>query len=179
MLERLGITATRLKTPPHMDPRVAWAVDEMKRRIAEPLSVADLAAEVHLSVSHFAHLFRRETGCAPGEFLQALRMMRARALLERTFLTIKEVMAIIGCNDASHFARDFRRFHGMPPREWRGSYGAVSVAAGDAAEPTMPSRATAAFADERQDSPNRFARRARVVASIVNSTRRGKKDTDG
>ena len=162
-----------------MDPRVAWAVDEMKRRIAEPLSVADLAAGVHLSVSHFAHLFRRETGCAPGEFLQALRMMRARALLERTFLTIKEVMAIIGCNDASHFARDFRRFHGMPPREWRGSYGAVSAAAGDTAEPTMPSRATAAFADERQDSPNRFARRARVVASIVNSTRRGKKDTDG
>ena len=162
-----------------MDPRVAWAVEEMKRRIAKPLSVADLAAGAHLSVSRFAHLFRRETGCAPGEFLQALRMMQARALLERTFLTIKEVMAVIGCNDASHFARDFRRFHGMPPREWRGFYGEVSVAASDAAEPTMPSCATAAFADERQDSPNRFARRTRAVASIVNSTRLGKRGTDG
>jgi len=161
-----------------MDPRVAWAVEEMKRRIAEPLSVADLARGAHLSVSRFAHLFRSETGCAPGEFLQAVRMMRARALLERTFLTIKEVMAVIGCNDASHFARDFRRFHGMPPREWRGSYGSVSVEDNNADDPTVPFRPTAAFAEEPQDSPNKFARRARAVASIVNSTRLGTRDKD-
>jgi hypothetical protein len=105
-------------------------------------------------------------------------MMQATALLERTFLTIKEVRAVIGCNDASHFARDFRRFHGMPPREWRGTHRAVAVEADDTAEPMVSFRATAASADERQDSPNKFARRARAVASIVNSTCLGKRDND-
>ena len=28
-------------------------------------------------------------------------------------------MAQVGCNDPSHFARDFRTFHGLSPREWR------------------------------------------------------------
>jgi hypothetical protein len=87
-------------------------------------------------------------------------------------------MAVIGCNDASHFARDFRRFHGMPPREWRGSYGSVSVEDNNADDPTVPFRPTAAFAEEPQDSPNKFARRARAVASIVNSTRLGTRDKD-
>lgn len=96
----------------------------MKRRIAEPLRVADLASGVHLSPSRFAHLFRSETGCAPAEFLQALRMTRARSLLERTFLSVKEVMAIVGYNDASRFARDFCRFHGTAPRAWRATRGA-------------------------------------------------------
>lgn len=154
-----------------MDLRVTWAIEEMKRRIAEPLRIADLASGAHLSPSRFAHLFRSETGCAPGEFLRALRMTQARALLERSFLTVKEVMTIVGCNDASHFARDFRRFHGMAPRAWRTTRGAGVAEEDDAPEPTATFREIAASADERQDPPSNIARRRRAVAAIVNSNR--------
>ena len=47
--------------------------------------------------------------------LRALRMERARLLLERAFLTVKEVMAFVGINDPSHFSRDFSRHHGVAP----------------------------------------------------------------
>src|SRR5262245_26677496 len=102
-----------------MDARIAWALAHMARRPAEPLSVATLAARVNLSPSRFAHLFRREVGTTPARYLHAVRMLRAWALLEDTFLTVKEVMAQVGCNDPSHFSRDFRRFHGIGPRECR------------------------------------------------------------
>jgi len=112
-----------------MDPRIQWATNELERRLAEPLSVGQLASEVNLSPSRFAHLFRAETGVSPMRYLHTQRMLRARVLLERTFLTVKQVMTQVGCGDPSHFARDFRRFHGMAPSDCRSAGGGVRVEA--------------------------------------------------
>ena len=102
-----------------MDTRISWATSEMALRLSEPFEVGRLAAAVNLSTSRFSHLFRAETGSSPTRYMQTLRMTKARALLESTFLTVKEVMVQVGCNDPSHFARDFRRFHGVPPSQIR------------------------------------------------------------
>jgi AraC family transcriptional regulator of arabinose operon len=102
-----------------MDARVVVAMNEMQQRLADPLTVTALAAAVRLSPSRFAHLFSAETGVAPMRYLQRMRMDRARLLLERTALSIREVMAQVGYRDASHFARDFRRHHELGPGEWR------------------------------------------------------------
>ena len=106
-----------------MDQRIAWARAEIERQLAKPLDIKRLAATVNLSPSRFSHLFQTETGLPPIRFLRERRMERARVLLERTFLTVKEIMAQVGCSDPSHFTRDFRRYHGMPPREWRMAIG--------------------------------------------------------
>jgi AraC-like DNA-binding protein len=106
-----------------MGSRIANADRRIQERMSEPLTVAMLAQEFNLSASRFAHLFREEFGVAPMRYLQVQRMLRARVLLERTFLTVKEIMAQVGCSDPSHFARDFRRFHGVPPTEWRATRG--------------------------------------------------------
>lgn len=51
--------------------------------------------------------------------LQAMRLGRARLLLERTFLSVKEVRVLVGIDDPSHFARDFQRAFGMSPTDAR------------------------------------------------------------
>ena len=106
-----------------MDARIERITSEIEARLGEPLDVASLAARVNLSASRFAHLFLEETGRSPMRYVHERRMERARVLLERTFLSVKQVMASVGCNDPSHFARDFRRHHGVPPREWRAALG--------------------------------------------------------
>src|SRR5687768_7516842 len=98
-----------------MDPRIAHAIARIEQDFDAGLTVDALAADVNLSASRFTHLFRRDTGLSPARFVRVLRMERARVLLERTFLTVKEVMAYVGVNDPSHFTRDFRRHHGVPP----------------------------------------------------------------
>jgi AraC family transcriptional regulator, arabinose operon regulatory protein len=80
---------------------------------------AELARSLNLSPSRFAHLFRKEIGVAPMRYLHTQRMLRARLLLEQTFLSVKQVMVEVGCSDPSHFARDFQRFHGLSPTQWR------------------------------------------------------------
>ena len=74
-------------------------------------------------------------------------MERASVLLERTFLSVKEVMAQVGCTDPSHFSRDFRRHHGFAPREWRNAVG---------------SRMHEPFDDAQQDTPTESRSRQRT-----------------
>jgi transcriptional regulator GlxA family with amidase domain len=107
-----------------MDPRIAAATAYIEQHLHEPFDVTRLAATVNLSPSRFSRLFRAEWGISPLRYVRNKRMERARILLERTFLSVKEVMTQVGCNDPSHFARDFRAYHGMPPREWRIAVGA-------------------------------------------------------
>lgn len=106
---------------PVIDPRVTWAVAEMQSRMREPFSMAELAAQVNLSPSRFRHLFTTQTGLAPARYLRRMRLRRARLLFERSFLSVKEVMALVGYNDPSHFSRDFKQVHGVLPSSLRGS----------------------------------------------------------
>jgi transcriptional regulator GlxA family with amidase domain len=49
------------------------------------------------------------------------RLRRARALIERTFLTVEDVMALVGYADRDAFSRDFQLVHGMTPDALRAS----------------------------------------------------------
>lgn len=102
-----------------MDQRITRLLARMEEHLADPITVDALGAAVNLSGSRLAHLFSREVGMPPARYLHELRMQRARALLERTLLPVRQVMASVGINDPSHFARDFRRYHGLSPSEVR------------------------------------------------------------
>ena len=106
---------------PALDPRVTSAVSYMQRNLALPIRMSTLAAQANLSPSRFREIFVAQTRMGPTQFLLGLRMRRARLLIEGTFLTVKEVMALVGYSDPSHFTRAFRRAHGVPPTALRAS----------------------------------------------------------
>ena len=102
-----------------MDYRVTHIIESMRARLHSELTLDGLAAEVGLSASRLGFLFRHETGRSPGAYLHALRMDRARLLLESTDLPVRDVMQQVGLSDPSHFSRDFRNAHGLSPRSYR------------------------------------------------------------
>ena len=112
-----------MTTKRRMDPRIKHALAQIDAQLHDRVSVARLAAEADLSPSRFTHLFRMHVGTSPVQYLRERRMSLALVLLDRTSLPVREVMLHVGCNDPSHFARDFRRFHGFGPRERRTSLG--------------------------------------------------------
>ncbi|MEW9515462.1 AraC family transcriptional regulator [Streptomyces tubercidicus] len=57
------------------------AMEIIESRAAEPLTVADIAAEVHVSVRVLQEGFRRHVGCSPTERLREVRLRRAHATL--------------------------------------------------------------------------------------------------
>jgi AraC family transcriptional regulator of arabinose operon len=123
MLERSRVCGKRFggdpAVSPTIDDRIARALGAMEQRMAEALTVRELAAVAGLSPSRFAHLFRRTVGVPPLRHLHALRMRRARRLLEDSTLSIRDVMRQVGWNDPSHFSKDFKRRFGVSPRLYR------------------------------------------------------------
>ncbi len=105
-----------------MDVRVQNIVTRMRRDLRARLTLNDMARAANLTTFHFCHLFKAETGSSPAKYLKALRLERARELLETTFLSTKEIRALVGLNDESHFARDFRATYGLTPQQHREHY---------------------------------------------------------
>lgn len=102
-----------------LDPRVEKALIFIEENYHRQLSLGKLAEAVHLSTWHLCHLFKSETGQTPARHLKAIRMERAKALLSNRLLSVKEVMNKVGMRDQSHFAKDFKRVHGLTPSQFR------------------------------------------------------------
>ncbi|TAG28940.1 MAG: AraC family transcriptional regulator [Verrucomicrobia bacterium] len=98
---------------------VATSMARIDERLDQPVSLAELAAEAGLSVSHYSMLFRAHTGYAPIDFLLRRRMQLAARLLDTTPLRIEEVATRLGYTDAYYFSRVFKRFVGHSPRAYR------------------------------------------------------------
>ncbi|MEZ2351265.1 AraC family transcriptional regulator [Caballeronia sp. RCC_10] len=100
----------------------AVRVATMKARLAddllEPVTLAELARTVGLSMFHAARLFTRETGLAPHAWRNQLRIARALPAL-RAGTSIAHVAAASGFTDQSHFTRHFKRAFGVAPGRWR------------------------------------------------------------
>jgi AraC family transcriptional regulator len=84
-----------------------------------PMSIADLAAVVNLSRSHFARAFSRSTGLPPHRFVLQRRVAQAKRLLKTTGLALSEISATCGFVDQSHFTKIFAAFERSTPGRWR------------------------------------------------------------
>ncbi len=93
--------------------------------LAAPLSLARVAAEMHVSVSALSHRYRRETGMAPMAARRALRIDRAKALLLRGF-PLKVIAEELGFSDAFHLSKAFKQVVGLAPRHFLRDGGWVS-----------------------------------------------------
>ena len=78
-----------------------------------------VSSSVNLSASRLCHLFGREIGTGPLQYAKSLKLMKARQLIETTFLRVQEIEATLGFKDSGRFIRDFKEVYGSTPREHR------------------------------------------------------------
>lgn len=93
--------------------------DYVDSHLADDVSLAELAALVGLSPSHFSRAFKATTGLPPHQYQLAVRVERAKHLLLQTATSLSEIAAICGFSEQSHFARTFRARVGISPGAWR------------------------------------------------------------
>ncbi len=79
------------------------------------LSLANLAALVHLSPYHFARLFKETTGKTVHEYVLQRRLKRSHEMLLATDLPIGCIANDAGFADESHFVRQFKAVFGLTP----------------------------------------------------------------
>jgi AraC family transcriptional regulator len=98
---------------------VLRAIDEMRARLGEQLTVDDLARAAMFSKFHFTRMFERVTGVSPGRFLSALRLQRAKELLVTTPMKVADISVSVGYNSVGTFSSRFSRSVGMSPTIYR------------------------------------------------------------
>ena len=79
------------------------------------LTIDVLAREARLSPAHFARAFKESVGRAPHQHLMALRLERARHMLDAPNAALSDVALRAGFADQAHFTRFFKRHYGMTP----------------------------------------------------------------
>ena len=98
---------------------VLRAVELMRRRMTDSLSLEELAHAAGLSPFHFARQFKTATGHPPHDYLIRLRVDRAQELMRRERgWTMAAVAQDAGFADQSHMARHFKRVLGVTPRQF-------------------------------------------------------------
>jgi AraC-like DNA-binding protein len=85
----------------------------------EEVSVAELAARAHASMSSFHRLFKRHMRMPLSAYLAHLRIGKACSLLMNTEIPISIVASEAGYYNYANFVRQFEKLKGMTPRQFR------------------------------------------------------------
>lgn len=98
---------------------IAKSVSYMESNFTDTISLDKLASMSNLSTRHFTRLFTATYHMTPGNYLLSLRMQYACHLLLSENDTISEIALKCGYSDSNYFSRQFHKFYGASPREYR------------------------------------------------------------
>ncbi|TVX95485.1 AraC family transcriptional regulator [Cohnella terricola] len=113
-------------------PRAESHLEELARQVAgylstqyaEPVTIEGMAEALGYNRAYLSRQFKRQTGISPATFLTKLRVDHGRRLLrERPELTVEQIASSVGFQDALYFSKQFRRWYGQSPTDYRTSVG--------------------------------------------------------
>jgi transcriptional regulator GlxA family with amidase domain len=100
------------------EPTRAWALT----RLAEPVSLEEMAGHARMSVRTFTRRFRDETGLSPARWLLHQRVAHARLLLESTDLAVDAVARRSGLGSATSLRQHLQATIGVAPSAYRRTF---------------------------------------------------------
>jgi len=95
--------------------RVAEAVSWIREHFAQPVTVEEMAASVHMSRSSFHERFKAVTSMTPLQYQKTLRLHEARRLMLFQRMEASDACLRVGYLSPSQFSREYSRFFGSPP----------------------------------------------------------------
>ena len=96
---------------------VRRAIALLRERVAEPVTLDELASHAGLDKFRLCRAFRGEVGLPPHAWLTQLRVVRAKELLAAG-TALRDVAPLVGFYDQSRLNLHFRRIVGTTPGRW-------------------------------------------------------------
>lgn len=93
----------------------------MYRHLLDPLSIEDLAREMHVAPATLCRRFKAETGTTIRNAMNEQRIRLAQMYIQEEGSSITDVAFRVGFNDVSYFNKVFFKYTGQHPREYRAS----------------------------------------------------------
>lgn len=103
--------------------RSYWIIEKSKRYIEEhfthELKASEVAAWLKITPSYFSYIFKQSTGKGFTEYVNELKMERAKLLLATTHDKVFEIAAQVGYKEYKYFVSVFKSYMGMTPKTYR------------------------------------------------------------
>ena len=103
----------------HLDHFSRQAVVYIKNHLTDNLTVKNTAKALLVNANYLSGKFHQALGMTFTDFVNKQRTEQAAALLKHTNMQIQQIAATVGYNNASYFAKQFLRFQGRTPRDYR------------------------------------------------------------
>jgi two-component system, response regulator YesN len=102
-----------------MRPVIQNVCDYLQESYFKDLSMKDITEQFHISVSHFSLLFKKYTGQTFVNYLNLLKVSKAKELLAEHDLKVYQIAEMVGFSSTTHFNRVFKQLNGYSPIEYR------------------------------------------------------------
>ena len=94
------------------------AVKYIAQNYHNKIDVDMICSHVNYSRSYFSRSFKKETEMSIPEYINYVRIQRAKFLLSNTDLYINEISKTVGFSDPFYFSKCFKKFTGCSPSEY-------------------------------------------------------------
>ena len=111
----IGPRVAQIGQPKSGVQRVAEAVSWIRAHFAQPVTVDEMAASVHMSASSFHQHFKAVTSMSPLQYQKVLRLHEARRLMLFQQVDASDACHRVGYLSPSQFSREYARFFGSAP----------------------------------------------------------------
>lgn len=95
----------------------------MEENYNEDITLDTLAAMLDVTPSHFCRIFKKTFGKSAIDYVNGVRMNKAKELLQITEDSVTEIAGQCGYDDMNYFSRVFKKFNGISPSEFRKKIG--------------------------------------------------------
>lgn len=96
---------------------IARAIEYVSDRLAEPVTIEDMAEYVGMSRAVFHRKFKQATTMSPIQFVKSMRLNSA-AMKIAEGMNVNAAAFEVGYLSSSQFSREFKRNYGQSPRQW-------------------------------------------------------------
>ena len=107
------------QVPTHNSEMIKQALQYIAQHYAEPLSLEQVAARVHLTPAYFSTLFKRSTGTSFKEHLNMVRVEESKRLLSHTEYSLLDIAVATGFDNQSYYTKVFKKYTGLTPGQFR------------------------------------------------------------
>ena len=94
-------------------------VDYIRNHYEENLTRNTLAELVHFSPEYVGKMFKREMGVSINDYLNTLRVSKAKNMIASTNYKIVDIALMVGFENMSYFSSVFKKYEGISPAEYK------------------------------------------------------------
>lgn len=115
----------------HVDKRASLAHEDLlkpaiqyiEEHYSEKITLRQLANVCNVSESYFSRLFSKSHGKNVTQYINDMRITKAKLLLSNPDMTVNYIARVCGYDDSSYFIKCFKKMNGVTPHEYSKALG--------------------------------------------------------